>query len=134
MSMTHVPDLNRSTMSEIRRYKKPSPELHCIIQACLLLLGHDEGTTAVSSCTRIHIKINDRVLTGGTFRNLVEHVLLRHVHCMTCFTGHIFPQCITELPLGGLTIRQSPSRCKQKFGIMSHYGNPFIGRSPFFCG
>ena len=64
MSMTHVPDLNRSTMSEIRRYKKPSPELHCIIQACLLLLGHDEGTTAVSTCTRIHIPVKLKEMTG----------------------------------------------------------------------
>ena len=64
MSMTHVPDLNRSIMSEIRRYKKPSPELHCIIQACLLLLGHDEGTTSVSLCTRIRILVKLKEVIG----------------------------------------------------------------------
>jgi hypothetical protein len=41
--------MDKKTMSEIRSYAKPSPLVHRIMMAALLLLGEDEGTTAVWS-------------------------------------------------------------------------------------
>lgn len=39
--------MDKKTMSEIRHYSKPSPLVHRVMQAALLLLGEDEGTTSV---------------------------------------------------------------------------------------
>lgn len=37
--------MDKKTMCEIRSYAKPSPLVHRVMQAALLLLGEDEGTT-----------------------------------------------------------------------------------------
>ena len=41
-------NMDKSTMSEIRRYDRPPAVLHRILQAVFLLLGEDEGTMAVN--------------------------------------------------------------------------------------
>ena len=40
--------MDKRTMAEIRSYSKASPLMHQVMQAALLLLGEDEGVTAVS--------------------------------------------------------------------------------------
>lgn len=40
-------DMDKKTMSEIRRYQNPPPVLHKVIQGAFLLLGEDEDTTDV---------------------------------------------------------------------------------------
>lgn len=42
-------DMDKKTMSEIRRYHNPPPALHKILQGAFLLLGEDEDTTDVST-------------------------------------------------------------------------------------
>lgn len=45
---TSILDMDRKTMTEVRRYSKPPPRVHRVIQAALLMLGQDEEATAVS--------------------------------------------------------------------------------------
>ena len=42
-------ELDRKTMTEMRRYHKPSPLVHDVMKGVLLLLGEDEDATEVSS-------------------------------------------------------------------------------------
>jgi len=39
--------MDKKTMAEIRSYSKPSPLVHRIMSAALLLMREDEGSTAV---------------------------------------------------------------------------------------
>lgn len=41
--------LDATALAEVRRYTQPPPLVHDIMIAVLLLLGHDEGQTRVSS-------------------------------------------------------------------------------------
>ena len=41
-------NMDKNTMSEIRRYDRPTPILHEVLQAVFLLLGEDEETMSVS--------------------------------------------------------------------------------------
>ena len=43
--------ITRNTLTEVRRYAKPPIHLHRVVQAMLLLLGHDEASTKVRSHT-----------------------------------------------------------------------------------
>lgn len=45
-------DMDKKTMSEIRRYHNPPPALHKVLQGAFLLLGEDEDTTDVSIRSR----------------------------------------------------------------------------------
>jgi len=46
--------MDKKTMAEIRSYSSPKPIVHKVMQAALLLLGHDEATTAVSTHSSIN--------------------------------------------------------------------------------
>ena len=48
--------MDKKTMCEIRSYAKPSPLVHRVMQAALLLLGEDEGTTEVRHATLLCLK------------------------------------------------------------------------------
>ena len=41
-------NMDKNTMTEIRRYDRPLPVLHQVLTAAFLLLGEDEETTSVS--------------------------------------------------------------------------------------
>ena len=44
---TSILDMDKKTMTEVRRYHKPPPRVHRVMQAALLVLGEDEESTAV---------------------------------------------------------------------------------------
>lgn len=47
--MHKVLSLDQSTIAEIRGYSNPSPEIHAVMKATLLLLGHYEEETRVKT-------------------------------------------------------------------------------------
>ena len=44
-----IMDMDKRTMSEVRRYQTPPVMMHHVMQGALLLLGEDEDTTDVSA-------------------------------------------------------------------------------------
>ena len=51
-------NMDKNTMSEIRRYDRPKPILHEVLQAVFLLLGEDEETMSVSGSSSCYAEVN----------------------------------------------------------------------------